>query len=70
LEVCLATNRWGWDGVIFYDTPMRVFLSYSRQSGGWAARSIKERLERRGADVFLDVESINSGRFETVIRPE
>jgi tetratricopeptide (TPR) repeat protein len=44
--------------------------SYSRQSGGWAARSIKERLERRSADVFLDVESINSGRFETVILNE
>jgi hypothetical protein len=49
---------------------MQVFLSYNRQSAGWAARSIKERLERQGADVFLDVENINSGRFETVILNE
>ena len=52
------------------NAPMRVFISYSRKSGGWAARSIKERLDRRGADVFLDVENINAGRFETVILNE
>jgi len=46
---------------------MKVFTSYSRNSSGWAARSIKERLDRHGVDVFLDIDSINSGRFETVI---
>jgi tetratricopeptide (TPR) repeat protein len=50
--------------------PMKVLLSYSRKSSAWAARSLKEGLERRGADVFLDLENINSGRFETVILNE
>jgi tetratricopeptide (TPR) repeat protein len=49
---------------------MEVFLSYHRESAGWPARLIKERLERQGADVFMDVENINSGRFETVILNE
>jgi tetratricopeptide (TPR) repeat protein len=49
---------------------MQVFLSYSRNSARWAARSIKDHLERRGVDVFMDVENINSGRFATVILNE
>src|SRR4029077_16033843 len=49
---------------------MKVFLSYSRNSSGWAARAIKQELQLRGADVFMDVESINSGRFESVILNE
>ncbi len=51
------------------DSP-RVFLSYHRESSGWAALMIKRELELRGADVFVDIERINSGRFETVILNE
>jgi tetratricopeptide (TPR) repeat protein len=49
---------------------MHVFLSYQRKTGGWIAHLIKEKLEQRGCDVFLDVEQINSGRFDTVILNE
>lgn len=49
---------------------MQVFLSYQRRTGGWLAHLLKEKLEQRGCDVFLDVEDINSGRFETVILNE
>ena len=46
---------------------MEVFLSYNRKSAGWVARSLKSQLETRGADVFMDVDDISSGRFENVI---
>lgn len=49
---------------------MLVFLSYHRASTSWAARAVKERLQTRGADVFMDVENINAGRFDTVILNE
>jgi hypothetical protein len=42
-----------------------IFLSYRREGGAYAARAIFEALERRGYRVFLDVERLKSGRFDT-----
>jgi tetratricopeptide (TPR) repeat protein len=47
-----------------------VFLSYHRASASWAARALKERLQSLGVDVFMDLENISSGRFDTVILNE
>ena len=42
-----------------------VFISY-RRSGGWEmARLIHDRLEEKGYEVFLDVEELRSGPFNT-----
>jgi tetratricopeptide (TPR) repeat protein len=46
---------------------MRVFVSYRRSTGSWVARALRQALEARGVEVFLDVEDIDSGRFESVI---
>lgn len=46
---------------------MQVFLSYRRSETSWVARAVRQALELRGADVFMDVEDIDSGRFENVI---
>ncbi len=46
---------------------MRVFLSYRRSSGRWIARAVRQALEARKIEVFLDFEDIDSGRFESVI---
>ena len=44
-----------------------VFISYRRKfSAGWA-RAILQDLKTHGYDVFVDVDSIDSGKFETVI---
>ena len=44
-----------------------VFISY-RRSVSWAfARLVFNDLRMHGFDVFMDVESINAGEFETVI---
>jgi hypothetical protein len=45
--------------------PFDVFLSYRRESGAFAARAIFETLEHRGYRVFLDVDRLKSGRFDT-----
>jgi serine/threonine protein kinase len=42
-----------------------IFLSYRRESGAYAARAIFEALQRRGYRVFLDVDRLKSGRFDT-----
>jgi hypothetical protein len=44
-----------------------VFLSYRRASGAFVARAIYQYLVSEGYDVFLDVEKVDSGRFESVI---
>lgn len=45
-----------------------VFISYRRDATGRAfARSIKQELTRHGYDVFFDVDSIDSGKWEQQI---
>jgi hypothetical protein len=44
-----------------------VFISYRRKLSPFVARSIFESLINHGYDVFMDVESIDSGKFETII---
>jgi hypothetical protein len=46
----------------------KVFVSYRRQTGAEIARLVKESLRKRGyreEDVFLDVEDLRSGPFNT-----
>lgn len=45
----------------------KVFISYRRVGGASTAQTIKERLERKRAEVFLDVHDINAGRFDEII---
>ncbi|NWF68488.1 MAG: toll/interleukin-1 receptor domain-containing protein [Chloroflexi bacterium] len=44
-----------------------VFISYRRSTGSFIARSIFEDLRSNGFDPFMDVESIDSGTFDTII---
>jgi tetratricopeptide (TPR) repeat protein len=46
---------------------MQVFLSYRRDHARWVARAVRQALEQRDIGVFMDVEDIDSGRFENVI---
>jgi hypothetical protein len=45
----------------------KVFISYRRKVGWVTARTIHDNLTSRGADVFIDVDDINEGRFEEII---
>ncbi len=49
------------------DTDRMVFLSYRRDVSSFIARAIFLDLRANGYDVFMDVESIDSGQFETII---
>jgi tetratricopeptide (TPR) repeat protein len=44
-----------------------VFLSYRRDTSSYLARAIYQDLRHNGYDVFMDVESIDSGTFDTII---
>ncbi|NJO85232.1 MAG: TIR domain-containing protein, partial [Blastochloris sp.] len=44
-----------------------VFISYRRQVASFIARAIFLDLRAYGYDVFMDVESIDSGKFEDII---
>ncbi|MBI5667574.1 MAG: toll/interleukin-1 receptor domain-containing protein [Chloroflexi bacterium] len=44
-----------------------VFISYRRGSSWAQARSIAQSLQGRGANVFIDVDDINEGRFAEII---
>lgn len=44
-----------------------VFISYRRETSSFIARAIFMDLRQHGYDVFMDVENINSGRFESII---
>src|SRR5260370_25919975 len=44
-----------------------VFISYRRNASGYAARAVFDDLTAHGIDTFLDIESIDSGEFETII---
>ncbi len=48
----------------------RVFISYRRDGGADLARLVQANLERRGYDVFMDVESLRSGPFNTALFAE
>lgn len=47
-----------------------VFISYQRSSSGALAHLIHERITAWGLDVFLDVENITQGRFDTILERE
>jgi serine/threonine protein phosphatase PrpC/lipoprotein NlpI len=49
------------------DSDKTVFISYRRDVSAFIARAIFMDLRTHGYDVFLDIESINSGDFETII---
>lgn len=44
-----------------------IFISYRRKTGWATARAVRDRLAALGANVFIDVEDINEGRFAEVI---
>jgi hypothetical protein len=44
-----------------------VFISYRRSASSFIARAIFLNLREHGYDVFMDVESIDSGAFDTII---
>lgn len=47
-----------------------VFISYRRDTSSYLARAIYQDLTHHGYDVFMDVESVNSGTFDTIILKE
>lgn len=47
-----------------------VFISYRRSNAKELARYLHDKLVDLGADVFLDVEALNAGRFSTIIQRE
>lgn len=49
------------------DPEKTVFISYRRAVSSFIARAIFLELQMHSYDVFMDVESIDSGRFETII---
>ena len=51
-------------------TDRGVFLSYRRKSSSFVARAVFQDLKASGYDVFMDVEEIDSGRFENIILNE
>ncbi len=44
-----------------------VFISYRRNAAAFPARAIFQDLRDHGYDVFMDVESIDSGQFDRII---
>ncbi len=44
-----------------------VFISYRRNAASFPARAIFQDLRDHGYDVFMDVESIDNGQFDTII---
>jgi tetratricopeptide (TPR) repeat protein len=49
------------------DSHNTVFISYRRSVSSFIARAIFQDLRYHGYDVFMDVESIDSGQFESII---
>ena len=45
------------------NNPCDVFISYRREGGDTLAQLLYDRLTNRGYRVFLDIESLNSGKF-------
>jgi hypothetical protein len=48
-----------------YDHSYDIFLSYRRDGGEMTAILLRDRLTEKGYRVFLDVENLNSGSFNT-----
>jgi len=44
-----------------------VFISYRRNVSSYIARAVFQDLRANGIDTFMDVESIDSGQFDTII---
>ena len=44
-----------------------VFLSYRRNVSSFIARAVFQDLRQHGYDVFMDVESIDSGQLDAII---
>jgi hypothetical protein len=44
-----------------------VFISYRRDGGEHLAGRIKDALKSRGFSVFMDVEDLKSGKFDTAL---
>ncbi|MFN8372462.1 MAG: tetratricopeptide repeat protein [Anaerolineae bacterium] len=49
------------------DASNSVFISYRRSTSSFIARAVFMDLRANGYDVFLDVETIDSGAFDTII---
>ena len=49
------------------DADKTVFISYRRSVSSYIARAVFMDLRAYGYDVFMDVESIDSGTFDTII---
>jgi len=49
------------------ETHKTVFISYRRNVSSFIARAIYQDLRANGFDVFMDVQSIDSGEFDTII---
>ncbi len=45
----------------------RIFISYRRDGGAELARLVRDALEQRGYSVFIDVEDLRSGPFNTAL---
>jgi tetratricopeptide (TPR) repeat protein len=45
----------------------RAFISYRRDVSAFMARAVFQDLRSNGIDVFMDVESIDAGQFDTII---
>jgi uncharacterized caspase-like protein len=52
------------------EAPAKVFISYRRDGGAEIARLIRDDLQRRGHRVFMDVEDLRSGPFNTALLAE
>lgn len=48
----------------------QIFINYRRSLGKWQARSVAQYLRNAGYDVFLDVDTLTTGRFDTMILQE
>ena len=44
-----------------------AFISYRRDNGFFMAQVIRDRLKEKGVYCFLDLEELNSGKFDTKI---
>src|SRR5215475_1079601 len=44
-----------------------VFISYRREASAFVAQAVFQDLQANGIDAFYDIESINSGYFDTII---
>ncbi|MBZ0308389.1 MAG: tetratricopeptide repeat protein, partial [Anaerolineae bacterium] len=49
------------------DAAKTIFISYRRKVSAFIARAIFQDLRTHGYDVFMDVENIDSGTFDTII---